>query len=102
MLVNLETYRVNYTCKGAFHLSQLTGQTIPVTTIISLLISQISQILNSMHERESLSAKTLGKSLFHFQTDWSGNGLAGQSGQIKNGSVAGFSVVTICKSNADV
>ena len=41
MLVNLETYRVNYTCKGAFHLSQLTGQTIPVTTIISLLIKTL-------------------------------------------------------------
>ena len=70
--------------KGAFHLSQLIGQTIPVTTIISLLISQISQILNSMHERESLSAKTLRKSLFHFQTDWSGYGPAGQLHPKKN------------------
>ena len=41
MLVNLETYRVNYTCKGTFHLSQLTGQTIPVATIISLLIKTL-------------------------------------------------------------
>ena len=31
-----------------------------------------------MQEGESLLAKTLGKSLFHFQTDWSGYGPAGQ------------------------
>ena len=45
--------------------------------IISLLInlsSQISQILNSMHEGERFSTKTLWKSPFQFQTDWSGNG----------------------------
>ena len=62
--------------KGAFHLSELTGQTFPVAVIISLFLlksklsGQISQILNSMHEGDGPSAKTLGKSLFHFQTDW--------------------------------
>ena len=48
------------------------GQTIPVTMTIFLLInlsSQISRILNSMHEGDGVSAKTLGKSLFHFQID---------------------------------
>ena len=29
-------------------------------------------------------AKTLWKSLFHFQTDWSGNGLAGQFWQMES------------------
>ena len=59
-------------------LSELTGQTIPVAMIISKLSSQISQILNSMLEGDRFLAKTLGKSLFDFQTDWSGNGPAGQ------------------------
>ena len=44
----------------------------------SKLSSQVSQFLKSMHERDGFSAKTLGKSLFHFQTDWSGKGPAGQ------------------------
>ena len=37
-----------------------------------------------MHERDGFSAKTLGKSLFHFQTDWSGKGPAGQFWQIES------------------
>ena len=37
-----------------------------------------------MHERDGFSAKTLGKSLFQFQTDWSGNGPAGQFRQIES------------------
>ena len=36
-----------------------------------------------MHEGEHFSLKTLGKSFFHFQTDWSGNGLAGQFWQME-------------------
>ena len=59
---------------GAFHFSELTGQTIPV---LSKLSSQICQILDSMHEGDSVSAKTLGKSIFHSQNDWSGYGSAG-------------------------
>ena len=51
--------------KGAFHLSELTGQAIPVVMKISLLIRaiQISQMLNSMHEGNHFSSKTR----FHFQ-----------------------------------
>ena len=53
---------------GAFHLSEMTGQTVPVVMGISLLIKtnqpdEISQILNSMHGGDGVSAKTLGKSL---------------------------------------
>ena len=64
-------------------MSELTGQTIPIAMIISLLIKTLWPDLSnheysSMHERDGFSAKTLGKSLFHFQTDWSGNGPAGQ------------------------
>ena len=43
----------------------------------NLNYSQIYQILNSMHEGDGFSAKTLGKSLFNLQNDWSGHGLAG-------------------------
>ena len=42
--------------KGAFHLSELTGQTIPIAMRISLLIklfSQISQMLNKFNSRSS-------------------------------------------------
>ena len=37
-----------------------------------------------MHEGDGFSAKTLGKSLFHFQTDWSGKGPAGQFWQMES------------------
>ena len=46
---------------GAFHLSELTGQTIPVIMRISLLIKLSSQIPNSMHEGNGVSTKTLKK-----------------------------------------
>ena len=36
-----------------------------------------------MPQGDGFSAKTLGKSLVHFQTDWSGNGPAGQFWQWK-------------------
>ena len=53
--------------KGAFHLSELTRLTIPDFMRISLSIKlsgQISQILNSMHEGDGVSTKTLGKKHF--------------------------------------
>ena len=37
-----------------------------------------------MHEGDGLSAKTLGKSLFHFQTDWQSNGPADQFCQMES------------------
>ena len=44
-----------------------------------------SQILNSIHKGEHfLLAKTLGKSLFHLQTDWLGNDLASQFWQMES------------------
>ena len=46
--------------EGAFHLSELTGQTIAVVMRISLLIKTvqpISQILNRMHEGDSFFSK---------------------------------------------
>ena len=68
--------------EGAFHLSELTGQTIPVPIRISLLIKtfnySVSHFLNSMHEGACFSAKTLGKTLFLCQNDQSGHGPAGQ------------------------
>ena len=60
--------------KGAFHSSELTGQTILVAMIISPVLklsSEISHILHSMHRGVGFSAKTLGKNLLHYQTDWS-------------------------------
>ena len=50
----------------------------------SNLFSHISQILSSMHQGTGYSAKTLGKSVFHYQTDWSGNGLASQFWQMES------------------
>ena len=56
--------------KGAFHLSELTGQVIPFVMRISLSMktvsSQTSQILNSMHEGRGFLAKPFDTSLFHF------------------------------------
>ena len=37
-----------------------------------------------MHEGDNFCAKTLGKSLFHFQTDWSDLGPAGQFRQMES------------------
>ena len=37
-----------------------------------------------MHEGDGFTAKTLGKSLLHFQTDWSGKGPAGQFWQMES------------------
>ena len=54
--------------KGAFHLSELTGQTIPVVMRILLLIKifQPDPSNPKYHARRRwFSAKTVGKSLFH-------------------------------------
>ena len=59
--------RAAYGTKGAFHLSELTGQTIQVIMRISLLIKSIQpdlSILKSIHEGDSVSTKTLGKKHF--------------------------------------
>ena len=37
-----------------------------------------------MHQGNGCSAKTLGKSVFHYQTDWSDNGPAGQFCQMES------------------
>ena len=50
------------------------GQTLPDVMRISLVIKTIQpdyQILNSVQGGDSFSAKTLGKSRFHRQNDWS-------------------------------
>ena len=51
-------------------LSELTGQTIPITMrnslVIKLSIQPASEILNSMHEGEGFSAKTLWKKTISF------------------------------------
>ena len=44
----------------------------------------ISLLIKTLYEREHFSAKPLGKSLFHFQTDWSGYGPAGQFWQMES------------------
>ena len=72
----LANVKLGYVPEGAFHLSQLTGQTIQVIIRISLLIittsSQISQVLNSMQEENGVSTKTLGKKAFFIvkMTGW--------------------------------
>ena len=59
---------------GSFHLSEQACQTIAVLMGISLLIKTIQpdicQIVNSMHEGDDFSAKTLGKSLLLCQNDF--------------------------------
>ena len=71
----------SFLTKGAFHVSELTGQPIPILMRISLLIKtnhQISQIQNIIYRGDGFLAKPLGKSLFHCQKVWSGHGPAGQ------------------------
>ena len=69
------------TLQGAFHLSELTGQTIPIVMGISLLIKTIQPDQsnpNCMLEGERFSGNFFGKSRFHLQNHWSGNGQADQ------------------------
>ena len=63
--------RAAYGNKGAFHLSELTGQTIPVVMRISLLIK------SNQPEGDGVSTKLSEKSIFHCQNDWSGYDPAG-------------------------
>ena len=54
-------------CYGAFHLSELAGQTISVGMRNSLIItfqSGICQILNGMHEGEGVSTKCFERAFF--------------------------------------
>ena len=65
---------------GAFHLTELTGQTIPVA-IKKFNVNQNHparsvKSLQKWARRDGFKAKTLGKSLIHFQNDWSGIGPA--------------------------
>ena len=41
-------------------------------------------MLNFMHKGDSFSSKPSGKNLFLYQTDWSGNGQAGQFWQMES------------------
>ena len=67
---------------GASYLSELTGRpTVPASIILcfkSKLTGKISQNLNFMQEADDFSLNPPGKSLFQCQTDWPGNGPAGQ------------------------
>ena len=63
--------RFHKSSKGDFHLSELTGQTFPVTMIQP---DQLNPKLKAM----VFFSKNSRKSLFHFQTDQSGHGPAGQ------------------------
>ena len=69
--------------QGAFHLSELTGQLIPIVMGISLLINnnhpdQSNPTHYAQIKGDGFSANPLGKGLFHFQNAWSGHGPAGQ------------------------
>ena len=57
---------IQFFTKGNFHLSELTGQSLPIVMRISLLIKTSSQILNIMHEGDGFSAKALWKKLISF------------------------------------
>ena len=61
--------------QGAFHLSELTGQPIPIVMRIVLINNNHPDQSN---QGDGFSAKPLGKRLFHFQNAWSGHGPAGQ------------------------
>ena len=63
-------------------MSELTGQTIPITVGISLLIKTIQPDQSDPKivciKEMAFQQKTLGKSLLLFHFDWSDHGLAGQ------------------------
>ena len=64
--------------EGTFHLSELTGQAIPVVMKVSFLMKTIQPDQSNPIE-DGFSKKPFGKSRFHLlTTDWSGNGPAGQ------------------------
>ena len=55
--------------QGAFHLSELTGQPIPIVMRIVLINNNHPDQSN---QGDGFSAKPLGKRLFYFQNAWSG------------------------------
>ena len=68
--------------QGAFHLSELTSQPIPIVMRISLLTKtnhpDQSNPKYYAHKGDGFLAKPLGKRLFHYQDVWSDYGSAGQ------------------------
>ena len=67
---------IKYVTKGAFHLSELTGQPIPIVMRIPLLIKTNHPDQSNPKyyaQRRWFSAKPLGKSLFHCQNVWFGH-----------------------------
>ena len=72
---------IKYVTKGAFHLSELTGQPIPIAMRIPLLIKltiQISQILNIMHKGDDFQQNLLEKAYFITKMFGSAIGPTGQ------------------------
>ena len=55
------TQKSAWESKGAFHLQELTSQTIPITFNQNYKSSQISQILTSMHEGSGIEQKHVAK-----------------------------------------
>ena len=56
---------------GAFRLSELTGQTIPVVIWIFFLINTTQPGQLTVYITGTKEMRPLGKSLFHRQNDWS-------------------------------
>ena len=73
--MNMVVFYKETKSKGAFHLSELTGQPVPLVMRISLLIKltiHISQILNIMHKgdkinkiQKKIKEMVFQQSLFH-------------------------------------
>ena len=66
-MLHTDQNKLHIFAMGAFHVSELAGQTIPVVMRISLitkLSSQISQVLNNMHKGDGFLANTLEKADF--------------------------------------
>ena len=108
--VQLQWYKT--ACKssgylGRFHFSELTCQTLAVLMRIWFLIKTIqpdqANPKYSVREGDGFSAKTLGKSRFHCQTKWSGNGPVDQFWQMESALTLGMGWDTVnnysCKAN---
>ena len=65
---------------GAFHLSELTSQPIPIVMRISLITktNHPDQSKYYAHKGDGFPAKPLGKRLFHYHDVWPGYVSAGQ------------------------
>ena len=73
--------------KGAFHLSELNGQKLAVVMGISFFIKTTQPDQSNPKEcarRRWFFSKTLGKSRFHCQINWSGSGPADQFWQMES------------------